>query len=72
MDRSPLMSAERVKLTKAQRRVLANLSRRDGKATNYELAYPRQPMMHRIFMAGWVIVEGPVHAYPVFTHDHKI
>lgn len=48
-----------MKLTKPRRRVLKELSRRGGKATNYDLAYPRAHMMHSMFMLGWLSIEGP-------------
>jgi hypothetical protein len=51
------------KLTKAQRRVLSALVQKGGKATPYDLAYPRSPMMHRLVMAGLADTEGPVNLW---------
>lgn len=57
------------KMTKARLVVLRNLARRDGKATPYDLAYPRSNMMHNLFMDGLVGTEGPQNAWGEPAHD---
>lgn len=56
-------------LTEAQRRVLGRLHKCGGKATNYDLAYPRSNMMHRMFMAGFIGIDGPTNAYGEPRYD---
>lgn len=56
-------------LTEARRRVLKRLHECGGKATNYDLAYPRSNMMHSMFMAGLLDVDGPTDAFGEPRYD---
>lgn len=58
-----------VKLTKARKRVLNELRNRGGKATPYDLAYPRSNMMHELFITGLVDTDGPRNAWGEPAHD---
>jgi hypothetical protein len=61
--------AERAKLTEAQKRVLTRLRVKGGRSTPYDLAYPRDDMMHRLFMTGMVRVEGNKNAWHEPAYD---
>ena len=56
-------------LTKPRARVLKELVRRGGKATPYDLAYPRSNLMHTLFMTGLIGIEGRTDALGEPAYD---
>lgn len=48
------------KLTQAQRRVLERLVKLGGAADDYDLAYPRAPLLHRLYMAKLITADGNI------------
>jgi len=66
---NPAQERHMSKLTKARARVLSDLKRRGGKASDYDLGYPRSHMMHALFMDGAVEIEGPTNSWGAPAHD---
>lgn len=64
-----MTSDVQVKLTKPRARVLSALKKRGGKATGYDLSYPRSNMMHTLFMAGLISTEGGTNAWGEPDYD---
>ncbi|MER9870263.1 hypothetical protein NKJ35_24350 [Mesorhizobium sp. M0136] len=52
-----------MKLTEPRKHVLQKLRSRGGRASPYDLAYPRAHMMHLLQRGGLIAVEGSTNAW---------